>query len=130
MTQANRNPSTNDRLTTVLSYGILLLLGYLVFRVTEPFLVPLAWSAVLAIFFFPAFLLLNKRFSVTTAALLSTLGVTLVLIVPVLFVLVFAAREAVEITARIRGLINNGGVVVPAYALSIVADRFGASRAR
>ena len=114
MTQANRNPSTNDRLTTVLSYGILLLLGYLVFRVTEPFLVPLAWSAVLAIFFFPVFLLLNKRFSVTTAALLSTLGVTLVLIVPVLFVLVFAGREAVEITARIRGLINNGGVVVPA----------------
>ena len=114
MTQANRNPSTNDRLTTVLSYGILLLLGYLVFRVTEPFLVPLAWSAVLAIFFFPAFLLLNKSVSVTTAALLSTLGVTLVLIVPVLLVLVFAGREAVEITVRIRGLINNGGVVVPA----------------
>jgi predicted PurR-regulated permease PerM len=114
MSEANRNPSTNDRLTTVLSYGILLLLGYLVFRITEPFLVPLAWSAVLAIFFFPAFLILNKRVSVTTAALLCTLGVTLVLIVPVLLVLVFAGREAVEITVRIRSLINSGGVVVPA----------------
>jgi predicted PurR-regulated permease PerM len=114
MSEANRNPSTNDRLTTVLSYGILLLLGYLVFRITAPFLVPLAWSAVLAIFFFPAFLLLNKRVSVTTAAVLCTIGVMLVLIVPVLLVLFFAGREAVEMTVRIRGLINNGGVVVPA----------------
>jgi predicted PurR-regulated permease PerM len=114
MTQANRNPTTNDRLTTVLSYGILLLLGYLVFRITAPFLLPLAWSAVLAIFFFPVFLFLNKRVSVTTAALLCTLGVTLVLIVPVLLVLVFAGREAVEITVRIRGLMNNGGDLLPA----------------
>jgi predicted PurR-regulated permease PerM len=113
MSQANRNPTTNDRLTTVLSYGILLLLGYLVFRITAPFLVPLAWSAVQANFFFPAFLFLSKRVSVTTAALLCTLGVTLVLIVPVLLVLVFAGREAVELTVRIRGLINSGGVVVP-----------------
>jgi predicted PurR-regulated permease PerM len=114
MSEPNRNATTSDRLTTVLSYGALLLLGYLVFRITEPFLVPLAWSAVLAIFFFPAFLLLNKRVSVTMAALLCTIGVTLVLIVPVLLVLLFAGREAVEITVRIRGLINSGGVVVPA----------------
>jgi predicted PurR-regulated permease PerM len=113
MSEANRNTTTSDRLTTVLSYGALLLLGYLVFRITAPFLVPLAWSAVLAIFFFPIFLLLNKRVSVTIAALLCTIGVTLVLIVPVLLVLWFAGREAVEITMRIRGLINNGGVIVP-----------------
>jgi len=113
MSEANQNATTSDRLTTVLSYGALLLLGYLVFRITAPFLVPLAWSAVLAIFFFPAFLLLSKRLSVTKAALLSTIGVTLVLIVPVLIVLLFAGREAVEITVRIRSLINGGGVVVP-----------------
>ena len=114
MSEANRNTTTSDRLTTVLSYGALLLLGYLVFRITEPFLVPLAWSAVLAIFFFPVFLLLCKRVSVTKAALLSTIGVTLVLIVPVLMVLVFAGREAVEITVRIRNLIGSGGLTVPA----------------
>ena len=112
MSEANRNTTTSDRLTTVLSYGTLLLLGYLVFRITEPFLVPLAWSAVLAIFFFPAFLLLNKRVSVTKAALLSTIGVTLVLIVPVLMVLLFAGREAVEITVRVRNLISSGGLIV------------------
>src|SRR4029077_1993508 len=106
--------TTSDRLTTVLSYGALLLLGYLVFLITAPFLVPLAWSAVLAIFFFPAFLLLSKRVSVTKAALLSTIGVTLVLIVPVLMVLLFAGREAVELTVRVRNLVNSGGLVVPA----------------
>ena len=114
MREANRNTSTSDRLTTVLSYGALLLLGYLVFLIIEPFLVPLAWSAVLAIFFFPVFLLLCKRTSITKAALLSTLGVTLVLIVPVLMVLLFAGREAVEITVRLRTQISNGGVLLPA----------------
>jgi predicted PurR-regulated permease PerM len=113
MSEANRITSTSDRLTTVLSYGALLLLGYLVFLITAPFFVPLAWSAVLAIFFFPAFLLLGKRFSATKAALFSTIGVTLVLIVPVLLVLVFAGREAVEMTVRIRSLINSGSVGVP-----------------
>ena len=43
--------TTSDRLTTVLSYGALLLLGYVMFLIFEPFLVPLTWSAVLAIFF-------------------------------------------------------------------------------
>jgi len=113
MSEANRKTTTTDRLTTVLSYGALLLLGYLVFRITAPFLVPLAWSAVLAIFFFPAFRFFGKRFSATKAALFSTIGVTLVLIVPVLLVLLFAGREAVEMTVRVRNLIGSGSVVVP-----------------
>jgi len=111
MIEANRNTTTSDRLTTVLSYGALLLLGYLVFRISEPFLIPLAWSAVLAIFFFPAFLLLQKRMPVSRAALFCTLGVTLVLIVPVLLILLYAGREALEISARIRATIAGGGGV-------------------
>src|SRR5258708_10882199 len=110
MTEANRNTTTSDRVTIVPSYGTLLLLGYLVFRITAPFLVPLAWSAVLAIFFFPAFLLLTKRVSVAKAALVSTIAVTLVLIVPVLMVLLFAGREAVELTVHVRKLISTGGL--------------------
>jgi predicted PurR-regulated permease PerM len=108
MTQANRNTSTSDRLTTVLSYGALVLLGYLVFLITSPFLVPLAWSAVLAIFFFPVYERLGKRVSLTWSAVLCTIGVTLVLIVPVLLVLVFAAREALEASARIHSMVNGG----------------------
>lgn len=109
MTEANRNTTTSDRLSTVLSYGSLILLGYLVYRITSPFLVPLAWSAVLGIFFYPVYLHLEKRFSPTWSAVFCTLGVTFLLIVPVLFVLVYAAREAVEASAGVRQTLNGTG---------------------
>lgn len=108
MTQANRITSTSDRLTTVLSYGALVLLGYLVFLITSPFLIPLAWSAVLAIFFFPAYERLGKHVSLTWSAVLCTLGVTLLLIVPVLLVLGYAAREAIDASVRIHSMVNGG----------------------
>ncbi len=109
MTQANRNTTTSDRLTTVLSYGALLLLGYLVFLITEPFLIPLAWSAVLVIFFYPVYTHLEKQFSPTWAALLCTLGVTFLLIVPVLMVMLYAAREAIEASSGIRENLSANG---------------------
>jgi predicted PurR-regulated permease PerM len=113
MTQANRIATTSDRLTTVLSYGALLLLGYLVFLITSPFLIPLAWSAILAIFFYPIYQRLAKSSSPNKAATLCTIGVTLLLIVPVLLVLLYAAREAVEAAGRLRETISAGGTLVP-----------------
>jgi len=109
MTDAKRIATTSDRLTTVLSYGALLLLGYLIFLITSPFLVPLAWSAVLAIFFYPVLTLLQRRFSATWAAVLCTLGVTFLLIMPVLTVMLYATREAIEATAGIRETLNSNG---------------------
>jgi predicted PurR-regulated permease PerM len=108
MTQANRNTTTSDRLTTVLSYGALLLLGYLVFLIVQPFIIPLAWSAILAIFFYPVYLQLKKRSSATWAALICTIGVTLLLIAPVLLIMWHAAREAIDASARIREAISSG----------------------
>ncbi|MGB7438449.1 MAG: AI-2E family transporter [Candidatus Acidiferrum sp.] len=118
MTEANRNITTSDRLTTVLSYGALLLLGYLVFLITEPFLVPLAWSAVLAIFFYPAYLELERRFSPNLSALFCTLAVTFLLIVPVLLVLAYAAREAIVASAGVRETLNANG---PGAAQHVIA---------
>ncbi len=109
MTQANRKTTTSDRLTTVLSYGALLLLGYLVFLIVAPFLIPLAWSAVLAIFFYPIYLQLERRFSPTWSAVLCTLGVTFLLIVPVLTVMLYAAREAIEASAGVRENLSANG---------------------
>jgi len=109
MTQANRNTSTSDRLTTVLAYGALLLLGYLVFLITAPFLIPLAWSAVLAIFVYPVYEYLERRFSPTWSAVLCTLGVTLLLIVPVIMVMLYAAREAIDATAGFRETLSTNG---------------------
>src|SRR5580704_16744473 len=114
MTQPHRNTTTSDRLTTVLSYGTLVLLIYRVFRIVAPFLVPLAWSAVLAIFFYPVYEKLLKKMSPTMAALVTTLGVTLLLILPVLLVLLYAAREAIDATSKIQTLVRNG-TAIPVY---------------
>ena len=59
------NATTSDRLTTVLSYGVLLLLIYLVFRIYEPFLAALGWAAILVIFFYPMHARLARKFSAT-----------------------------------------------------------------
>jgi predicted PurR-regulated permease PerM len=113
MTQSNRNTTTSDRLTTVLSYGTLVLLIYLVFRIVAPFLVPLAWSAVLGIFFYPIYEKLTGRLSPTLAALATTLGVTLLLILPVLFVMLYAAREAIDASAKIQAMVRSGSNPLP-----------------
>lgn len=115
MTQAKRNTSTSDRLTTVLSYGALLLLGYLVFQIVEPFLEPLVWSAVFAIFFYPIYLRLLRKMSSTWAAIVCTVGVTALLILPAILVLLYAAREAVVASARVQEVINTGSVGLPAH---------------
>jgi len=99
------NTTTSSQLTTVLSYGAILLLGYYVFQIVSPFLVPLAWSAVLAIFFYPLHEKLRKRMKRTQAAMTSTLGVTLLLIVPALVVLVFTAREALVATGQVQSFL-------------------------
>jgi predicted PurR-regulated permease PerM len=109
--------TTNDRLTTVLSYGALLLLIYVVFRIVEPFLEPLAWSAVLAIFFYPLHQQLLKRFRPNTAALVSTLAVTLLLIAPALIVLVYTTREAIDATARVQAALLDPDKALSTHAV-------------
>ena len=99
--------TTSDRLTTVLSYGAILLLGYLVFVIVEPFLEPLAWSAVLAIFFYPLHQRIARSLKPTLAGLTSTLLVTLLLILPAMVVLTYTAREAIDATASLQSSLKN-----------------------
>jgi predicted PurR-regulated permease PerM len=96
------NATTSDRLTTVLSYGVLLLLIYLVFRIYEPFLAALGWAAILVIFFYPMNERLARKFSARNAAVLSTLAVTILLIVPAILVTTLFVREAVSISRGVQ----------------------------
>jgi len=107
----NRNATTSDRLTTVLSYGALILLGYLVFLIVEPFAIPLAWSAILAIFFSPIYVHVARRSSPTQAAVVCTIGVAVLLIAPVLLVLVYAGREALEASSVFRQMVGSGSLL-------------------
>jgi predicted PurR-regulated permease PerM len=91
--------TTSDRLTTVLSYGVLLLLIYFVFRIYEPFLAALGWAAILVIFFYPMHQRLLRRFSANKAAVFSTLVVTFLLIVPAILVTTLFIREAFSVSS-------------------------------
>jgi predicted PurR-regulated permease PerM len=107
--------TTSDRLTTVLSYGALLLLGYLAYSILEPFLVPLAWSAVFAIFFFPLHEKILRKLKPTPAALASTLLVTFLLIVPALVVLWYTTREALDAAGRVQSVWLQPGSALPPH---------------
>jgi predicted PurR-regulated permease PerM len=96
------NATTSDRLTTLLSYGVLLLLIYLVFRICQPFLPPLGWAAILAIFFYPMHHRLARRFSPNRAAVLSTLAVNFLLIVPAILVGTLFIREAFAVSRGVQ----------------------------
>jgi predicted PurR-regulated permease PerM len=113
-TARERNITTSDQLTTVLSYGAILLLGYLVYKITAPFLVPLAWSAVLAIFFYPLHQRVKKRLKPNSAAVASTLAVTVLLIVPALVVLFYTTKQAIDAGSKAQVVLQNPDRAVPA----------------
>jgi predicted PurR-regulated permease PerM len=92
----------SERLTAIISYGVLLLLIYLVFRIFEPFLEPLAWAAVLVIFFYPMHCWLLRRFSPRKAAICSTVTILVLLIVPAIFMTTLFVREAAGIARGIQ----------------------------
>jgi predicted PurR-regulated permease PerM len=85
-----------ERFGQIFYYGFILLLLYLLFRIFQPFLVPLAWAGVLVVCFYPVHARLEKRFGATRGALASTIAVTLLLIVPVVFILSAFVREGLE----------------------------------
>jgi predicted PurR-regulated permease PerM len=94
--------TTSDRLTTVLSYGVLLLLIYLVFKIYEPFLAALGWAAILSIFFYPMHHWMARRYSPNKAAVLSTLAVTILLIGPAILLTTLFIREAFAVSRGVQ----------------------------
>jgi predicted PurR-regulated permease PerM len=79
-----------QRSTTLLFYGCVLLLAYLLYQLFEPFLRPLAWAAIFAAFFYARHKQLEARVGKTAAASMSTGAVALIIVVPfVLLVMAF-----------------------------------------
>jgi predicted PurR-regulated permease PerM len=107
-------PTDRQRVNVLLFYGAVLLLGWLFFRVIEPFLVEIAWAAVLAICFQPIHARLTRRFGPSRAALLSTLIVTALIVVPGILVA--------------SALVSEGGYAVT--DLQAAFEKEGAARAR
>ena len=85
-----------QRSTTLLFYGCVLLLGYLLYLLFEPFLRPLAWAAIFAAFFHTRHKQLEARFGRTLAASISTTAVTLIIVVPFVLVVMAFIEEATQ----------------------------------
>jgi predicted PurR-regulated permease PerM len=88
--------SRQERVGTVLFYSILVVLGYLAYRIFEPFLAPLAWAAILVVLTYPVYKRLTVQSGAGRAALATTTGVTLLLIVPMIFILSAFVKQAVD----------------------------------
>jgi predicted PurR-regulated permease PerM len=102
------HPDTKTRLDNILFYGMVLLLALFVFRVFEPFLEPLGWAGVLVVVFYAPHRMLERKFHRGTAAAISTIGVTLILILPVLGIIFLSVREGLQATHSIQDAIAAG----------------------
>jgi predicted PurR-regulated permease PerM len=90
--------NAGQRFGDVLFYGVILLLVYLVYRIFEPFLVPLGWAAVFAVIFHSLNQELERKWGRNFSALVSTIGVTLILVVPSLLLMILFVREGIDAT--------------------------------
>lgn len=93
---------TTPRPADVLFYLLALVLAYLVYRIFAPFLVALAWAAVLVVLSYPAYEWLARRWGRSAAAAAAAAGVTLALIVPALLAMIAFVREGVETVQSIH----------------------------
>jgi predicted PurR-regulated permease PerM len=95
-----------QRLKTFLFYGIIILLGYMVFCVARPFLIPLAWAGILTLCTQPLYNRFARKLRPSVSAALVTVLVALVLIVPAVFFVFTVVGEASQATAGIQGAIE------------------------
>ena len=91
-----------ERLGIVFFYAVVILLGYLAYRIFEPFFSPLLWAAILAVLTYPLYERISKRLGRNRGALITTVGVTLILIVPMISVLSAFVGQAVDAVHAVR----------------------------
>ena len=106
----NQAGSERDRFLLVLFYGVLLLIGYLAFRVVGPFLAPLGWAAVFAMVLNPVQARLEARAGKTKAAAGTTVLAFLIVVGPAITVLAVVTTEVTAVVHRIQ----TGAFAVPA----------------
>ena len=102
-----KNTSSVQR-TGALTWVLLAVLAYLVYLVVQPFLVPLAWAAVLAVVAYPVHERLSLRFGPGRAAALTTLLAMVVVIVPAVAVAVAFARESLDLAGSVQQAFADG----------------------
>ncbi len=96
-----------QRLNTLLFYAVVLLLGYLAYRIVAPFLTPLLWAGILALCAQPLHRRLTPRCGRNVAALASTAAMSLLLIVPAVALILALFGEVSQALAALQGVIGD-----------------------
>ena len=99
-----------ERFSEIIFYGTVLLIGYLGWRIVRPFLGEIGWAMVLAICLEPVRARMAPRLGRTRTAVLLSLLVVVLIVLPVVFVGTTLVREgapAVEYVGRQLG--DQGG---------------------
>jgi predicted PurR-regulated permease PerM len=78
--------SQAERVSDIVFLAAVCLIGWLAYRIAEPFLSEIAWALVIWVCLEPVRLRLQPRLGPTRTALVLTLGVVVVIVVPVVFV--------------------------------------------
>ena len=94
--------------STALTWGGIALLGYLLYLVVDPFLVPLGWACVLAVLLGPVQMRLMQRTTRGRAAALTTLAAALLLIVPATLLSNAFAHEMVDLAQGLQASLAQG----------------------
>jgi predicted PurR-regulated permease PerM len=102
--------SERDRFVLVLFYGVLLLAGYLAFRIVTPFLAPFGWAAVFAMVLNPVQVRVEARVGKSRAAVAVTLLAFFIIVGPAVTVLAILTTEVTSVVQRVQ----SGGLAIPA----------------
>lgn len=94
------------RLSLIIPFAIVL---YFVYRIFEPFIMPVFLAAILATLCFPAYSLILEwlRGRANWAALITCLGVTAILIVPFVMLIVSLAGQATQVYLSVQAAIQD-----------------------
>jgi predicted PurR-regulated permease PerM len=97
------------RISVLIFYGTVVLIGYLAYQIVQPFLVEIGWAVVLAICLDPLQERLRPRLGPTRTAAVLTLLVLLVLFVPIGFAVFALVNEGQQIATHLRGELEQKG---------------------
>jgi len=86
-----------ERFGELLFYAMVLLVGYLAYQVTSPFLAPLAWAGILAVTLEPLRASISLRLGRSRAALATTLLTAVLIVGPVAVLVSMLAAEVPEV---------------------------------
>src|SRR5574340_1160191 len=98
-----------ERLSQLVFYGTVLLIGYLAWRIVQPFVLEIAWAVVLAICLEPVRARVAPRLGCTRTAALLTLLVVVLIVVPLTFVGATLVKEAGPAVAYVEQQLQNQG---------------------